>query len=47
MNVSPEEIKAAVKDDTSPSSCGDELPAPGEGNGAGPGATSPASAPPG
>jgi oligopeptide/dipeptide ABC transporter ATP-binding protein len=26
MNVSPEEIKAAVKDATSPLSCGDELP---------------------
>ena len=46
MNVSPEEIKAAVKDDTSPWSCGDELPAPSEGNGAGPGTTNPASTPP-
>jgi oligopeptide/dipeptide ABC transporter ATP-binding protein len=36
MNVSAEEIKAAVRDDTSPHSCGDELPSPSEGNGAGP-----------
>jgi oligopeptide/dipeptide ABC transporter ATP-binding protein len=34
LNVSPEEIRAAVKDDTSPLSSGDELPAAGEGNGA-------------
>jgi peptide/nickel transport system ATP-binding protein len=34
MNVSPEEIKSAIKDETSPYSCGDELPAPSEGNGA-------------
>jgi oligopeptide/dipeptide ABC transporter ATP-binding protein len=33
MNVSPEEIKSAVKDETSPYSCGDHLPAPSEGNG--------------
>jgi oligopeptide/dipeptide ABC transporter ATP-binding protein len=46
MNVSAEEIKAAVKDDTSPWSCGDELPSPSEGNGAGPGTTSPAATPP-
>jgi oligopeptide/dipeptide ABC transporter ATP-binding protein len=46
MNVSAEEIKAAVKDDTSPWSCGDELPAASEGNGAGPGTTSPAATPP-
>jgi oligopeptide/dipeptide ABC transporter ATP-binding protein len=45
MNVSAEEIKAAVRDDTSPASCGDELPSPSEGNGAGPGTTSPASTP--
>jgi oligopeptide/dipeptide ABC transporter ATP-binding protein len=36
LNVSPEEIKAAVKDETSPHSCGDELPSPSEGNGARP-----------
>ena len=46
LNVSPEEIKAAVKDETSPFSCGDHLPAAGEGNGAGPGTTSPAATPP-
>jgi oligopeptide/dipeptide ABC transporter ATP-binding protein len=46
MNVSAEEIKAAVKDDTSPFSCGDDLPATSEGNGAGPGTTSPAATPP-
>jgi oligopeptide/dipeptide ABC transporter ATP-binding protein len=34
MNVSPEEIKSAIKDETSPYSCGDELPASSEGNGA-------------
>ena len=34
MNVSPEEIQGAVKDETSPYSCGDNLPAPSEGNGA-------------
>ena len=34
MNVSPEEIKSAVKDETSPYSCGDHLPEPSEGNGA-------------
>jgi peptide/nickel transport system ATP-binding protein len=34
MNVSPEEIKAAVKDETSPLSCGDELPSANERNGA-------------
>jgi oligopeptide/dipeptide ABC transporter ATP-binding protein len=33
LNVSPEEIKAAVKDPTSPLSAGDNLPAPSEGNG--------------
>jgi peptide/nickel transport system ATP-binding protein len=33
LNVSPEEIKEAVKDPTSPLSAGDELPAPSEGNG--------------
>jgi oligopeptide/dipeptide ABC transporter ATP-binding protein len=33
LNVSPEEIEAAVKDETSPLSCGDELPPPSEGNG--------------
>jgi oligopeptide/dipeptide ABC transporter ATP-binding protein len=36
MNVSAEEIKAAVKDETSPFSCGDQLPAPSDGNGAAP-----------
>ena len=36
LNVSAEEIKAAVKDETSPFSCGDDLPSPSEGNGAGP-----------
>jgi oligopeptide/dipeptide ABC transporter ATP-binding protein len=36
LNVSPEEIKAAVKDETSPHSCGDELPSPSEGNGSRP-----------
>ena len=36
LNVSPEEIKAAVKDETSPHSCGDELPSPSEGNGSQP-----------
>jgi oligopeptide/dipeptide ABC transporter ATP-binding protein len=46
MNVSAEEIKATVKDETSPWSCGDELPAPSEGNGAGPDTTSPAATPP-
>jgi oligopeptide/dipeptide ABC transporter ATP-binding protein len=30
LNVSADEIKAAVKDDTSPLSCGDELPSPAE-----------------
>ena len=34
MNVSAEEIRAAVKDETSPLSCGDELPAASAGNGA-------------
>jgi oligopeptide/dipeptide ABC transporter ATP-binding protein len=34
MNVSAEEIRAAVKDDTSPHSAGDEMPSAGEGNGA-------------
>ncbi len=33
LNVSPEEIEAAVKDETSPLSCGDHLPPPSEGNG--------------
>jgi peptide/nickel transport system ATP-binding protein len=46
MNVTAEEIKAAVKDETSPVSCGDQLPAASEGNGAGPGTTSPAATPP-
>jgi oligopeptide/dipeptide ABC transporter ATP-binding protein len=46
MNVTAEEIKAATKDETSPFSCGDELPAASEGNGAGSEATSPASTPP-
>ena len=36
LNVSPEEIRAAVKDETSPHSCGDELPSPSEGNGSRP-----------
>src|SRR6187431_1863337 len=45
MNVSPEEIKAAVKDETSPHSCGDQLPDASEGNGAGPDTTSPAATP--
>ena len=39
VNVSPEEIKAAVKDETSPHSCGDELPSPSEGNGSQPAST--------
>jgi oligopeptide/dipeptide ABC transporter ATP-binding protein len=34
MNVSAEEIRAAVRDDTSPLSAGDEMPSAGEGNGA-------------
>jgi len=38
LNVSPEEIKAAVQDATSPLSAGDELPSPSEGNGPGPSA---------
>jgi peptide/nickel transport system ATP-binding protein len=46
MNVSTEEINAAVKDETSPHSCGDQLPAPSEGNGAGPDTRSQASTPP-
>jgi oligopeptide/dipeptide ABC transporter ATP-binding protein len=46
MNVSAEEIKAAVRDDTSPHSCGDHLPAASEGNGASPETTSPAATPP-
>ena len=33
MNVSAEEIRAAVKDGTSPHSCGDELPSVSEGDG--------------
>jgi oligopeptide/dipeptide ABC transporter ATP-binding protein len=37
-NVSPGEIAAAVRDDASPTSCGDELPAAEAGNGARPGA---------
>jgi oligopeptide/dipeptide ABC transporter ATP-binding protein len=36
LNVSPEEIKAALKDATSPLSCGDELPGASEGDGARP-----------
>jgi oligopeptide/dipeptide ABC transporter ATP-binding protein len=36
LNVTPAEIKAAVRDETSPYTSGDELPSPGEGNGAGP-----------
>jgi oligopeptide/dipeptide ABC transporter ATP-binding protein len=46
MNVTAEEIKAAVKDETSPWSCGDAMPAASEGNGAGPSTTSPAATPP-
>ena len=46
MNVSAEEIRAAVRDETTPFSAGDELPAASEGNGAGPGTTSPAATPP-
>jgi oligopeptide/dipeptide ABC transporter ATP-binding protein len=34
MNVSAEEIRAAVKDETSPLSAGDEMPSAGDGNGA-------------
>ncbi|MEA2455962.1 MAG: hypothetical protein QOI45_2224, partial [Thermoleophilaceae bacterium] len=30
MNVSAEEIKAAVKDETSPASSGDAMPSPSE-----------------
>jgi oligopeptide/dipeptide ABC transporter ATP-binding protein len=33
LNVSAEEIKGAVKDTTSPTSAGDEMPSPSEGNG--------------
>jgi oligopeptide/dipeptide ABC transporter ATP-binding protein len=33
MNVSAEEIRTAVKDETSPLSAGDEMPSAGEGNG--------------
>jgi peptide/nickel transport system ATP-binding protein len=40
LNVSPEEIKATVKDPTSPLSSGDELPSATEGNGASPSAQS-------
>jgi len=46
MNVTADEIRAAVKDDTSPASSGDDLPSPSEGNGAGPETTSPAPTPP-
>ena len=48
MNVSAEEIKAAAKDETSPFSCGDELPAASEGNGDEPAGSAPrpASRPP-
>jgi oligopeptide/dipeptide ABC transporter ATP-binding protein len=38
LSVSPEELKAAVKDPTSPLSAADELPSPSEGNGANPSA---------
>ena len=38
LNVSPEEIKAATKDGTSPLSSGDDLPSPSEGNGSSPSA---------
>ena len=38
LNVSAEEIKAAVKDPTSPITAGDELPSPSEGDGSSPGA---------
>jgi oligopeptide/dipeptide ABC transporter ATP-binding protein len=34
LNVSPEEIRAAVKDPTSPLTAGDDLPSQSEGNGA-------------
>jgi oligopeptide/dipeptide ABC transporter ATP-binding protein len=40
LNVSPEEIRAAVKDPTSPLSSGDELPSASEGNGSTPSAQS-------
>ena len=41
LNVSPEEIKAAVKDPTSPLSAGDDLPSASEGNGTSPPADRP------
>jgi peptide/nickel transport system ATP-binding protein/oligopeptide transport system ATP-binding protein len=44
MNVSAEEIRAAVKDETSPLSAGDEMPSAGEGNGA-PARAEPSAAP--
>jgi oligopeptide/dipeptide ABC transporter ATP-binding protein len=46
MNVSADEIRAAVRDETTPFSAGDELPAASEGNGAGPGTTNSAATPP-
>jgi len=45
MNVTADEIRAAVRDETTPHSAGDQLPSPSEGNGAGPDATSPAGTP--
>jgi hypothetical protein len=42
MNVSAEEIKAAVKDPTSPLSAGEELPEGSQGNGAPPRGDAPA-----
>ena len=42
MNVSAEEIQQAVKDETSPLSCGDRLPAESEGNGGPPATETPA-----
>jgi oligopeptide/dipeptide ABC transporter ATP-binding protein len=45
MNVTADEIRAAVVDETSPHSAGDELPSPSEGNGPSPDTTSPAATP--
>jgi oligopeptide/dipeptide ABC transporter ATP-binding protein len=46
MNVTADELKAAVKDVTSPASSGDDVPSPSEGNGPRPETTSPAATPP-
>jgi peptide/nickel transport system ATP-binding protein len=42
LNVSPEEIQQAERDDTSPLSCGDTMPAPAAGNGRPPASETPA-----